>query len=261
MEYQNKLVRVEKNGNGVVLVTLDNPPVNTISLGVTAELNETLRRLDKDGDARALVLAGSGSKAFCAGSDIKEFPGFGENVLDLKMKKENETYDLIEKITKPVVCALEGIVFGGGCELALCCDILVAGETAKFAMPEITLGILPGTGGVFRLPRAVGINKALEMMYLGEPIDAHEALRWGLVNKVVPAGTALEAASALAARIADKPSLALATIKRYAREMYSRRRDEIFWMNLEMFEPVFNSDECREGYSAFIEKRQPKFHS
>jgi enoyl-CoA hydratase/carnithine racemase len=138
--------------------------------------------------------------------------------------------------------------------------MLIAGDTAKFAMPEITLGIVPGTGGLFRLPRAVGIYKALEMMYLGESIDANEALKLGLVNKVVPAGTAREAACAIASRIADKPSLALATIKRCAREMYSRSRDEIFWMNLEMFEPVFNSRECREGYTAFIEKRQPKFH-
>jgi enoyl-CoA hydratase/carnithine racemase len=206
------------------------------------------------------VLASGNQKVFCAGSDIKEFPDARKDVIERKLKLENEAYNMIEQIDKPVIAAVEGIAYGGGAELALACDLRIVGETAKFAFPEITLGVVPGTGGMFRLSKAVGLAKAREMMYLGEPIAAEEALRWGLINRVVPAGCAAEVALELAVRIAAKSTLALATIKLRSEEMLLQNRDECFWSNLAMSDTVFRSDACAEGVDAFISKRAPDFH-
>ncbi len=260
MEYENQKLLVETYENGVAKVTLNNPPLNTVTLDLTREMYDTFKKLDRDERVRVIVLTGSGTRAFCAGSDIKEFPAVSADVIELKLKKENEAYNMIEQISKPVIAALEGVVYGGGCELALTCDIRIASETAKFALPEINLGVVPGTGGVMRMPKTVGLSKACEMMYLGEPISAREAKEWRLVGHVVPAGEAVKAALEMAGKIAEKSSLSLAAIKKYSREMCEETREQSFWKNLLMSDPLFKSPECKEGVEAFFAKRKPDFH-
>lgn len=260
MKYTNEFFKVSVPLDGVADVIFNSPPVNAVSKAVCLEMRETFHNLGRDTKVRAIVLSSENPKVFCAGSDIKEFPYARKDVIKRKLKLENEAYNVVEQIDKPVIAAIEGITYGGGAELALVCDIRVAGENARFAFPEITLGVVPGTGGMFRLSKAVGLAKAREMMYMGEPISAAEALQWRLVNRIVPAGQSKETAMSVAARIAEKSSLAITTIKRRSEEMYGQGRDECFWNNLKMSDHVFRSEECAEGVEAFISKRPPVFH-
>ncbi len=192
------LCRIE---DGVAVVTLNNPPLNVVTLELTRQLDATLDRLAADPAARVLVLTGAGERAFCAGSDIKEFPELAASgqVIDRKMRKENEVYSKVDDFPKPTIAAVAGLAFGGGLELAVCCDLLVVEENARLALPEVKLGVFPGSGGTVRVTRRIGEGRAKEMMFFGEPIDARTALAWGLVNRVVPQGEALLTACRMAA--------------------------------------------------------------
>jgi enoyl-CoA hydratase len=252
------LCRVE---DGVAVVTLNSPPLNLVTLELTRALERTLDRLADDPEARVLVLTGAGERAFCAGSDIKEFPEMMAPgvVLERKMKKENETYSKVDDFPKPTIAAVTGLAFGGGLELAVCCDLIVVEENARLALPEIKLGVFPGSGGTIRVTRRIGEGRAKEMMYLGEPIDAKTALAWGLVNRVVPVGEALITACRMAEEIARRPSKALQICKRAIDLSFDLSEDEAIAHTLPMCEEVFESDDCKEGVRAFFEKRPPRF--
>jgi enoyl-CoA hydratase/carnithine racemase len=259
VNYQNNLLRVEKKEHGVALVTLNNPPLNLITLDVSAELTDTMRKIDQDADIRVVVLTGSPGKAFCAGADIKEFPKVTDDVIGKKLKKENEALNSIEFLSKPVIAAMEGIVMGGGCELAMACDIRIVSETGKMSLPEINLGVFPGSGGLFRLPKLVGPSKAVELMYTGETLSPEQAREAGLVSRVVPAGQAVEAALKLAAQIAVKPAESLKLIKRGVREIGYLPTAECFDKNLDYSREIFQTPDCAEGVDAFLHKRPPRF--
>ena len=154
---------------------------------------------------RAVVVTGAGEKAFCAGSDVKEFAAVRDRVVEKKLARENEAFGKLESLSKPTVAAIEGLAYGGGCEISMACDLRVIGEGARIALPEVRLGVVPGSGGLFRLPELVGPARAMELMYLGAPIDAGEAERIGLVNEVVPDGQALSRALDIARSIARQP--------------------------------------------------------
>ena len=164
------------------------------------------------------MVTGSGSKAFCAGSDISEFPQVREDVVSCKLTRENAAFTALEQLPMPVIAALNGVALGGGAEIALACDIRIMDETARIGFPEVKLGIFPGSGGIFRLPRLLGPAKAYELLYTGDLIDAREAHRIGLVNRLAPAGHALSAAVALAETLASRPALALSLIRAGVRE-------------------------------------------
>ncbi len=244
---------------GIVKVVLNNPPLNVVTLRMSERLLQTMDALENDESVRAVVLTGAGRKAFCAGADIKEFPFVRDRVVEKKLARENEAFGAIESLSKPVVAAIEGLAFGGGCEIALACDLRVAAEDARFALPEVKLGVLPGSGGLYRLPELVGPARALELMYLGEPIGAGEAEDKGLLNAVVPSGRALEHALEMAGEIARRPREAVAAIKRGVLGSSGVPREEAIRLTLELSEYVFATDDAIEGYEAFVEKREPRF--
>ena len=157
---------------------------------MTRELDALVSRLADDPAVRVLVLTGSGTRAFCAGSDVKEFPQVADAAVAKKLARENEAYGRIAEFPKPTVAALNGLAFGGGLELAACCDIIIAEAGGSIALPEINLGVFPGSGGTVRVTRRIGEGRAKEMMFLGEPVAVETALAWGLVNRVVPPGEA-----------------------------------------------------------------------
>ena len=259
MEYKNEFVLVEVTDDRVARITLNNPPLNLVTLELCGELRETLYQLDQDDRVRAVVLTGSGSRAFCVGSDIKEFPQVWDDVVHKKLQNENLTFNAIELLSKPVIAAMEGHVLGGGCEIAMACDIRIMSQAGRIGLPEIDLGVFPGSGGIFRLAKLVGPAKAVEMMYTGSVLSAQEALDLGLVNRTVPEGTACEEAMALAKVIANKPFEAIRLIKRGVRELWLRTSQECFYSNLELSQHVFQTADCAEGVQAFLEKRKPVF--
>ncbi len=259
MDYANKLVLVEKPQKGVALLTLNNPPLNMVTLDLSAELLATLGKIDRDDDVRVVVLTGSGSRAFCVGSDIKEFPKVWDDPIGKKLRRENEAFNALEFLDKPVIAAMEGNVCGGGSEMSMACDMRVLAENGKMAFPEINLGVFPASGGVFRLPKLVGPAKALELMYLGEFVDAAECLRIGLVNWTAPAGKTVAKALEVAGKIALKPFESVKIIKKGVRELWLKPTTESFLDNLRLSATIFATPDCAEGVSAFLEKRPPSF--
>lgn len=258
MGYTNELLKV-KIQDFVALVTISNPPLNILTLELSAEMRDTLHRLEEDDAVRVIVLRGSGSKAFCVGADIKEFPEVWDDVIGKKLRNENLAIDAIELLDKPVIAALEGNTLGGGCEIAMAADIRIMSESGRIGLPEINLGVFPGSGGLFRLARYVGISKAYEMLYTGKIISAGEAAQIGLVNRIVPEGQTEEAAMEMARVIADKPFEAVKLIKRGVRELWQKTTAENFYPNLELSRTVFRTSDCAEGVDAFIHKRTPQF--
>ena len=202
MPYTTVIVTKEE---GFAVVQLNRPDVlNAISMQLMQELVEALEALDRDEDVRAIILTGN-EKAFAAGADITEMAGAG--AVEMLVRDQFARWDRIRKIKKPIIAAVSGFALGGGCEITMSCDIIIASESAKFGQPEISIGVMPGAGGTQRLTRAVGKAKAMEMVLTGKMITADEALRWGLVNKVVPVEYYMEEARAMAREIASKPPM------------------------------------------------------
>jgi enoyl-CoA hydratase/carnithine racemase len=247
--------------DGVATVTLANPPLNLVTLGLTARLDALLDELAANPEARVLVLTGMGERAFCAGSDISEFSDLTEPgvVLEKKLNRENRAYSKVDDFPKPTIAAVRGLAFGGGLELAVCCDIIIVEENVRLALPEIKLGVFPGSGGTVRVTRRIGEGRAKEMMFTGEPIDAQTALAWGLVNRVVPKGEALEAAIALARTLAERPNRALQACKRAVDMSFDMSEDDAIQETLALSEEVFTTDDCKEGVRAFFAREAPRF--
>lgn len=247
--------------DGVATLVLDNPPLNVVTRPLTLALGEALDRLEADNSVRVLVLTGAGDRAFCAGSDITEFshnlaPG---EIISGKLGRQNEIFSQLDNFPKPTIAAISGLAFGGGLEIAVCCDILVVEERTRLALPEIKLGVFPGSAGTIRVTRRIGEGRAKEMMFFGEPITARTALDWGLVNRVVPDGTGLEAAHALAAILRTRPRTALGHCKRIIDLSFELPQEEAIKRSMESSDIVFRSDEKREGVDAFLSKRKPDF--
>ena len=257
-----ELIQVEIT-DGVALVTLNNPPMNLVTLALTRQLSDTLDRLAADKNVRALVLSGANpqARAFCAGSDVKEFPDYMTpgSVLEKKLVFENKTYDKLEDFPKPTIGAVNGLAYGGGLELAVCCDIIIAADNARLALPEIKLGVFPGTGGTYRVPRRVGVGRSKIMMFTGEPVDPKTAVEWGLIERAVPPEQVLPAAMELARTIATGPSDSLQLCKRAIDESLKSDRDAAIKHMLELSDKAFCSDECKEGVRAFLGKDKPQF--
>jgi enoyl-CoA hydratase len=252
-------VLVERSEGGVAKLTLNNPPLNLVTLEMMQRLIEALEGLDGDGSVRAVVVTGAGDKAFCAGSDVKEYAAVRDRVVEKKLARENRAFGGFELLSKPVVAAIEGLAYGGGCEITIACDLRIIAASAKMALPEVKLGVVPGSGGLFRLPELVGPARAMELMYLGHPISARKAERIGLVNEVVPDGEALPRAFDIARRISRQPKEAVAAIKRGVRESAQLTREGAVQLTLELSGRVFKTGDCAEGIRAFFEKREPRF--
>ena len=253
------LVTVE---SGVVtLIRLHNPPLNLVSLEVTKALSAALTRIEHDENVRAVILAGTGDRAFCAGSDVKEFPSLYGHVAEGKLINENAAYNQLAELPLPTIAAIEGDALGGGLELALCCDLRVASSTARLGLPEVRLGVMPGSGGTQRLPRLIGLARAKELILLGEIIDAEIALNFGLVNRVVPQGEAESAAKELAEMLASRGPVAVREAKRVLDTTLDGSLADGQVKELEASERVFSSEDMLEGSAAFIEKRSAEFRN
>lgn len=246
---------------GIVQVALDNPPVNLVTVDLTRELGEVLDNLAADASVRVLVLTGAGRRAFCAGSDIREFadmmsPGV---VVERKLAAENAVYTKLARFPRPTVAAINGAALGGGLELAVCCDLLVAAEDVSLGFPEVRLGVFPGSGGPARVARRVGDGRTRELMLLGEPITAHTALQWGLINRVAPSGGALDAALEIASRLAELAPGALALCKRAIGLAFEDEEAEAIRRSLDLSDQAFAGGEIREGVRAFLAREKPRF--
>jgi len=221
-----------------------------------SELVKELEQLDRDPSVGVIVLMG-GERAFAAGADLAEMSE--ANPVDLVLGRRFELWDRIRKVSKPIIAAVNGYCLGGGNELAMNCDIIIASETAKFGQPEVNVGIMPGAGGTRRLTRVVGKYKAMEMILTGKPISAEEAYRVGLVNRVVPAESLIEEAKKTAVEIASNPPISV----RAAKETILRAQDTTLEVGLEFerkaFCTILATEDAKEGMKAFLEKRSPIF--
>jgi len=257
---QASMIQVERR-DGYAVVTLDNPPMNVVAAPLTRALYAALKSLELDDQVRALVVTGTGGRAFCAGSDISELvqmrdPG---EVLEKKLIFQNKVFEQLRAFAKPTIAALNGYTYGGGLEIAACCDLIVAEEQVKLALPEIKLGVFPSSGGTFRIARRIGEARAKEMIFFGEPIAARQALDWGLVNRVVAPGQALQEARTLAARLGQGPRQALAAAKQLVNLAFDRSDAEALGESLKASDRVFASPEASEGVDAFLAKRPAIF--
>jgi enoyl-CoA hydratase len=249
----------ERDG-AIAIVTFNRPAVlNALNAQTLDELRRVLLDVQVDEAIRVVVLTGSGEKAFVAGADINELarqtPASGRDLA----RAGQAVIDLIETLGKPVIAAVNGFALGGGCELAMACTLRVAAETARLGQPEINLGIIPGYGGTQRLPRLVGKGRALELLLTGAPIGAAEALRIGLVNRVVPASELMSAVMELATQLARQAPVAMRYILEAVHHGLEMPTADGLHLEATLFGLVAASDDMREGTRAFLEKRKPEF--
>jgi enoyl-CoA hydratase len=254
MAYEHLLITKE---SGYALIQFNRPEVlNALNIKLMSELVDALEELDKDPEVRCVILTGN-EKAFAAGADIKEMAD--ASAMEMLQRDQFARWDRIRKIKKPLIAAVSGFALGGGCELMMTCDMVIASETAKIGQPEINIGVMPGAGGTQRLTRAVGKVKAMEMVLTGKPISAQEALQWGLVNKVVPVEYYLQEAKELAKEIASKAPMAVKLAKESVLKSFDTTIEGGLEFERKNFYLLFASEDQKEGMKAFIEKRKPEW--
>jgi enoyl-CoA hydratase len=242
--------------DGVALLTLDRPEVlNALDYETLRQLVEALEALDADENVRASVITGAGERAFAAGADIKEMAG--ATPISLSVTNSFSRWERLRRIRKPVIAAVRGFALGGGCELAMACDLIVAGDDAVFGQPEIRIGIIPGAGGTQRLTRALGKAKAMEMILTGGQLSAAEAAERGLVSRVVAREQTLPDALGLAAEIAAQPPLAVMAAKEAVNRAFELSLEAGLEFERRNFFLLFASEDQKEGMAAFVEKRRP----
>ena len=254
MAYETILV---DSKNRVGVITLNRPKaLNALCARLIEELNSALDTFEADAGIKAIVVTGS-ERAFAAGADITEMQD--KDFISVTKDDFLEPWERISRCRKPVIAAVAGYALGGGCELAMMCDIIIAAEGAKFGQPEITLGTIPGSGGTQRLTRAVGKSKAMDMILTGRMMDAEEAERSGLVSRVVPADGLLDEAMAVAGTIAEMSAPIAAMAKEAVNRSYEVTLSEGVRFERRLFQSTFATDDRREGMAAFVEKRQAAF--
>ena len=257
MSFDNLLVQRE---SGIAVLTVQRPQrLNALDASTLDEIRQAVLDFQQDSSIRCVIVTGSGDKAFVAGADINEFARDTPEGARQRALRGQHVFDLIERLGKPVIAAVNGFALGGGCELAMACTLRIAADTARFGQPEINLGLIPGFGGTQRLARLVGKSKAMELILTGNPIPASEALAIGLINRVVPAPDLMTHARILAAELATKPPIAL----RYAMEAINKGLEMPFAeacdLEAALFGMVTTTDDMREGTTAFLEKRKAEF--
>ncbi|MEY4864078.1 MAG: hypothetical protein RLZ51_2173 [Pseudomonadota bacterium] len=242
----------------VGIITLNRPKaLNALNNALMDELGAALLAFDADEGIGVIVITGN-ERAFAAGADIGAMAGF--SYMDVYLSEYiTRNWEQIRKVRKPVIAAVAGFALGGGCELAMMCDIVIAADTAKFGQPEIKLGVIPGAGGTQRLPRAVGKAKAMDLCLTGRMMDAQEAERSGLVSRVVPAAQLLEEAMAVARQIASMSLPSVMVLKESVNRAYESPLSEGVLFERRVFHALFATEDQKEGMKAFIEKRTPQF--
>mgnify|MGYP001582519876 CR=1 FL=1 len=257
MNNQNLLVEMRDR---IATVTINRPDkLNALNAQAKSELRDLFAQIKTDSNVDVVILTGAGEKAFVAGTDIKEL-----TILNSKTGKEfsakgQEVFDLIENLGKPVIATVNGYALGGGCELALACHIRIASENAKFGQPEVNLGIIPGYGGTQRLARLIGRGRAMELILTGNQIEAQEALRIGLVNKVVPLSELLPTATSMAQLIASKGQVAIRMALKAVNMTQETNLTDGQQLEASLFGVCCDTEDFKEGTAAFLEKRKPVF--
>lgn len=250
--YQYILVSTEEN---IGVIQLNRPDaLNALSPDLMAEMVEALEAFDQDPKTGCIVLTG-GEKVFAAGADIKRMAE--ASAVDMLLIDQLARWDRIRKIHKPIVAAVNGYALGGGCELMMMCDIIIAGENAKFGQPEINIGVIPGAGGTQRLTRAIGKAKAMELILTGRQFTAQEALDMGLITKVMPSELTIEEAKTIAKTIASKPAIAVRLAKEAVLKAFDTTIEGGLDYERKLFYMLFATQDQKEGMAAFMEKRQP----
>jgi len=254
MDYRNILVNKEI---GFAVVQLNRPEVlNAINIQLMSELVDALEDLDKDDDVRCIILTGN-EKAFAAGADINEMAD--ASAVEMLTRDQFARWDRIRKIKKPIIAAVSGFALGGGCELAMTCDLIIASETACFGQPEINIGVMPGAGGTQRLTRAVGKAKAMEIVLTGRTFTADDAYQWGLINKVIPVEYYMQEAKNLAREIAAKPPTAVRLAKEAVLKSFDTTMEGGLAFERKNFYLLFATEDQKEGMKAFVDKRKPNW--
>lgn len=254
MAYTTILVTREDR---VAIITLNRPDVlNALNLQLMEELVDALDTLDRDEAIRCIILTGN-DRAFAAGADIREMAE--ASPVELLLRNQFARWDRIRRVSKPLIAAVSGYALGGGCELAMHCDIIIASETARFGQPEINLGIMPGAGGTQRLTRTIGKYRAMEAVLTGRMITAREAEAWGLVNRVVPVELYLEEAKRVAREIAARAPVAARLAKASVLKSFDTTIEGGLDYERMLFYLLFATEDQKEGMRAFLEKRRPQF--
>jgi enoyl-CoA hydratase len=257
MDFANLLY---ENQDGIAYITMNRPKaLNALNQETLEELNQLVDALAKDSSVQVVILTGSGEKAFVAGADITQMQSMSAIEGRNFGKLGQAVFNKIENLPQPVIAAVNGFALGGGCELAMACDIRIASEKAKLGQPEVTLGITPGFAGTQRLPRLVGKGRAKQLLYTADTIDAQEAFRIGLVNEVAPAESLMAVARALALKIQSRAPVAVQLCKAAVNEGMDTDLETGTAYEAEVFGLCFATNDQKEGMAAFAEKRKAKF--
>ncbi|MEN0058994.1 MAG: enoyl-CoA hydratase-related protein [Bdellovibrio sp.] len=262
MDFSYKTINLQAQPQGVWVLTVQRPEaLNALNSTVLNEMAEALRQIGEmpPQDARALIITGSGEKAFVAGADIKEIHELNEDTALSFAQRGQSIFHELTLLKIPVIAAVNGFALGGGCELALGCDFIYAAENAKFGLPEVSLGLIPGFGGTVRMARAIGQRRAREWTYTGAMMTAQEAWQMGLVNKVVPAADLMSTVMKTVEMILSKAPLAVAAAKASINQAWDMDVEEAQRNEARIFAELFNTEDVQEGTSAFIEKRKAQF--
>jgi enoyl-CoA hydratase len=254
MTYEHILVTTAE---GIGIITLNRPHVlNALNQGLMEELAIAMEAMDRDDGVRCLVVTGN-ERAFAAGADVREFAD--ATTADMVRGYRFQQWERIRRVSKPVIAAVSGFALGGGCELAMSCDIIIASETARFGQPEIRLGLMPGAGGTQRLTRAIGKSRAMEVVLTGRTVTAQDALAWGLVSRVMPVELYLDEAKRLAREIAAQPPIAVRMAKEAVLQAFETTLGSGLEFERRCFHLLFGTEDKREGVRAFLEKRPAQF--
>lgn len=245
--------------NRVATVYINRPPFNPLNKELFSELNLLMEELEQRDTVRTIIITGSGDRAFAAGADINEMVQLDFLAMSEMSRVSRKAFEKIEGLSKPVIAAINGLALGGGCELALACDLRISSEKAKFALPEINLGIIPGGGGTQRLQRIIGQARAKELLFFGEMITAQQAYDYGLINRIVPQEEVLHVAREWAEKLAEKPVIAMSMLKTSVNAGANSDLDSALYLETACFNNAFASEDRKEGMKAFAEKRRPNF--
>lgn len=257
MAYLNLLY---EKGDGIGVVTINRPAArNALNSAVYHELFQLFNEIESDPEVRVVIITGSGDKAFVAGADVAEMQPMNTVEIRRFIAAARVASDRIWSLSKPVIAAVNGYALGGGCELAMCCDLRIASENARFGQPEISLGIIPGAGGTQRLTRLIGMTRAKELIYTGDIIDAKTALVMGLVNKVVPPANLMTEAREMAKQLLSKSSIALSMAKTAINSGANTDLASGLDMEEQCFVECFATEDQKEGMQAFLQKRKAEF--
>ncbi|WP_347358904.1 enoyl-CoA hydratase-related protein [Bdellovibrio sp.] len=262
MDFSFSTIKLEQKSNAVWLLTIHRPDsLNALNSTVLNEMGEALRQIGEMdySDARALIITGSGEKAFVAGADIKEINALDEEKALAFAERGQSIFHELTLLKIPVIAAVNGFALGGGCELALGCDFIYASENAKFGLPEVSLGLIPGFGGTVRMARAIGQRRARELTYTGGMITAAEAQTMGLVNKVVPQAELMNTVMKTVEAILVKAPIAVGSAKYSINQAWDMDVEEAQKNEARIFAELFSSEDVKEGTGAFIEKRKAEF--